>query len=135
MTEPLRDEITQWLTVAESDFHAYSMLALGESPPAIAVCFHCQQYIEKLLKAVLTLNGEEVPKTHDIRSLGIAASKYFPDIRTHIDDVADLTIYGVETRYPAVIEISDSEMKWAVKVATETGALLKKYLFKNLEGQ
>jgi len=132
MTEPLKDSIRQWLTVAENDFRAYTVLAADDTPPAIAVCFHCQQYVEKLLKAVLTLNGEEVPKTHDIRSLSIAASRYASDMRTLLDDAAELTVYGVETRYPAAIEVTEAEMKQAVKIATETGALLKKYLFSHL---
>lgn len=133
MTEPLKDDIKQWLTIAENDFRAYTILASEDMPPAIAVCFHCQQYVEKLLKAVLTLNGQETPKTHDIRTLSIAVGQYVPDMKTLIDNVAELTVYGVETRYPAVIEISDTEMKQAVKIATETGTLLKKYLFKNLK--
>jgi len=133
MTEPLKDSIRQWLTVAEDDLQAYKVLASEDAPPAIAVCFHCQQYVEKLLKAVLTLNGEEVPKTHDMRSLSIAASRYVPDMRTLIDDVSELTVYGVETRYPAAIEISDAEIKQAVKIASETGAVLKEYLTKSLK--
>lgn len=135
MTEPLNDKIGQWLTVAENDFRAYTLLAADDTPPAIAVCFHCQQYVEKLLKAVLTLNGEEVPKTHDIRSLSIAACRYIPAMRPLIDDAAELTIYGVETRYPAAIEVTETEMTQAVNVATETGILLKKYLFDHLKNE
>jgi HEPN domain-containing protein len=132
MTEPLKDDIRQWLTVAEDDFRAYTVLAADDAPPAMAVCFHCQQYIEKLLKAILTTNGEEVPKTHDLRSLSLAVSRYFPDILTLVDDVAELTVYGVETRYPAAMEISETEMTQTVKIATETGTRLKKYLLGRL---
>lgn len=133
MTKPNNDSIRQWLMVAEDDFRAYTVLAKDDTPPTIAVCFHCQQYIEKLLKAVLTLNGEESPKTHDLRSLSIATSRYAPEIRTLIDNISELTMYGVETRYPAAIEISIKEMQQAVQIATETGTLLKKYLFGRAE--
>ncbi|MHB0946371.1 MAG: HEPN domain-containing protein [Sedimentisphaerales bacterium] len=133
MTAPLKDDIKQWLVVAESDFRAYTILAGEDVPPAIAVCFHCQQYVEKLLKAVLTLNGIESPKTHDLRSLGISVCQYVADMKALIDKADELTIYGVETRYPAAVEISDTEMKQAVEIATEIGNVLKKYLFKNLK--
>jgi HEPN domain-containing protein len=133
MKEPINDSIRQWLTVAEDDFRAYTVLANDDMPPTIAVCFHCQQYIEKLLKAVLTLNGQESPKTHDLRSLSIAVSRYVPDMRPLIDDISELTMYGVETRYPAAMDISTKEMWQAVQTATEMGTLLKKYLFSHVE--
>ncbi|OHB55229.1 MAG: hypothetical protein A2Y07_11040 [Planctomycetes bacterium GWF2_50_10] len=132
MTDPLKDEIRRWITVAENDFRAYSILAAQDMPPAMAVSFHCQQYVEKLLKAVLTINGKEITKTHDIRSLSIAASQYIPSLKAFIDDAAELTIYGVETRYPTATEISDSEMREAVEIATKTGALLQEYLLRRL---
>jgi HEPN domain-containing protein len=131
MTEPLKDEIEQWLTIAESDFQAYKILASSDKPPTMEVCFHCQQYVEKLLKAVLTFNKEEIPKTHDLKNLAVAASQYVPEMKTLIDSIAELTIYGSKIRYPAIIQIGNAEMKQVIVVATEIGALLKKYLSQN----
>jgi HEPN domain-containing protein len=128
MTDPRKNNIHQWLTVAENDFQAYSILASESTPPTIAVVFHCQQYVEKLLKAVLTLNGEEITKTHDIRNLILAAMQYVPDLKSVVDEASELTIYGVETRYPGAIAISQDEMKEAVEIATKTGKLIKNYL-------
>jgi HEPN domain-containing protein len=131
MTEPIKDEIKQWLNAAESDFQAYKILASSDKPPTMEVCFHCQQYVEKLLKAVLTFNKLEIPKTHDLKSLAIATVQYIPEMKPLVDSVAELTIYGIRIRYPAMMDISLEEMKQVIGVATGIGTLLKKYLSQN----
>ena len=47
------------------------------------IAFHCQQAVEKYLKALLVRRQVEFPKTHDIAKLLV------------------LTPFGVEVRYPS----------------------------------
>jgi HEPN domain-containing protein len=54
----------EWLGKAEQDFLAASMLDPEATPGA--VCFHCQQCIEKYLKAALVRHGDKPRKTHDL---------------------------------------------------------------------
>jgi len=62
----LRELVLQWLEKAAADFDAAEQLsAQGGRFPEI-VGFHCQQAVEKYLKALLVRHQVEFPKTHDI---------------------------------------------------------------------
>ncbi len=69
MKDPIREAVKQWLAKAGSDWSTVEILMASEHCPTEAVCFHCQQYVEKILKALLTLKGIEAPKTHDLPGL------------------------------------------------------------------
>lgn len=63
--------VRKWLIKAMEDFMvAKHELNLSEEEIITsAVCFHCQQLVEKLLKAHLVLNNVKFPKTHDLKFL------------------------------------------------------------------
>lgn len=63
------EALRQWVTKAESDWQTVLILSAHEECPRDAVCFHCQQHVEKLLKGLLTLHGIEAPRTHNLRRL------------------------------------------------------------------
>lgn len=67
MNDQTREAVRQWREKAQSDWTAVEILLASERCPAETVCFHCQQFVEKLLKAFLTSHGIETPKTHDLR--------------------------------------------------------------------
>ena len=64
------------------------------------VGFHCQQTVEKYLKALLTFYQIEFPKTHVIRRLLILLGPVEPGIAEELDDANWLSPYGAEIRYP-----------------------------------
>ncbi|HGJ65477.1 TPA: HEPN domain-containing protein [bacterium] len=54
------DEIKEWLKVAEDDLISAKIL-LGNDPPIlVTACFHCQQAVEKSLKALLTWKDQRL---------------------------------------------------------------------------
>jgi hypothetical protein len=57
--------------------------------------FHCQQAVEKLLKAWLSLGGIAFPRTHDLRLLLQLVEDIDPQAATQFQDLEDLTDYGV----------------------------------------
>jgi len=115
----------QWIQKARSDWRTVEILQAEEECPADSVCFHCQQYVEKLLKAMLTKNGVEVPKTHDIRRLAQMAERFVPALSDIIERADKLTIYGVETRYPGrVFAAGPDQMRQAIEIAEEVGKLI-----------
>jgi len=66
-----------------------------------SICFHAQQFVEKYLKAYLSLKNIRVSKTHDIGFLieqCIKTDKEFENLKSI--SVEKLTIYAVEVRYP-----------------------------------
>jgi HEPN domain-containing protein len=67
--EVKRDLMRQWLSKAEEDLGAAEILISHKTSYLSAVGFHCQQAAEKFLKAWLTFNQIEFPKTHDLGAL------------------------------------------------------------------
>jgi len=123
--EGTRESVRQWLTKANSDWDAVEILQNSPRCPTDVVCFHCQQYVEKLLKSLLTLHGVEAPKTHDLRRLTQLAVPFLPEIATLSDAADALTIHGVQTRYPDDYrEIDSKEMEEMVTAARAFGEIL-----------
>ena len=65
------------------------------------VAFHCQQAVEKHLKALLVRRQIEFPKTHDIAKLLDRVATVDASTAESLRDADALTPFGVETRYPS----------------------------------
>ena len=117
MSDPVEEFTKQWLTKAREDWDVVQILLGDDNPPTSAVCFHCQQCVEKLIKAILTRHAVEFPKTHDIERLIKLTGDLVPRLDSLLPLAQKLTVYGVDTRYPADIKIvSPSEMKEIVEI-------------------
>ena len=65
--EALYRIVSEWVRKAENDLiSAKHLLTLRENQPTDSICFHAQQCAEKYLKALLTFQGIDFTKTHDI---------------------------------------------------------------------
>ncbi len=125
MNEKTREAVRQWLAKAQSDWDAVEILTASKRCPNETVCFHCQQFVEKLLKAILTQNGIEAPKTHDLRRLIQLAQPFAPELSLLVDVSDELTVHGVETRYPGEWrKIKKSEMKRVVDLTKRFSDIL-----------
>lgn len=129
MKDERSDAVRSWLAKAQSDWRTVDILLQNHESPSDAVCFHCQQLVEKLLKAVLTVHSVEAPRTHDLRRLVQLAAPFAPDLVPLVDRADSLTVYGVETRYPGEwSEIDAEEVRAAVELAREFRDLLVRKL-------
>lgn len=125
MSDETDESVRQWRAKAQSDWTAVEILLASEQCPADMVCFHCQQFVEKLLKAILTRHGIEAPKTHDLRRLIQLAEPYAPELSQLADASDTLTIHGVETRYPGDWrQVTSEEMKESVELSRKFGEIL-----------
>lgn len=125
MKDETREAVRQWRAKAQSDWNTVEILRSSERCPADVVCFHCQQFVEKLLKALLTRYGVESPKTHDVRRLIQLAEPFAPELSRFSDASDTLTVHGVETRYPGDwVEIDRGEMEAVVTLARDLGDAL-----------
>jgi HEPN domain-containing protein len=125
MNEKNREAVRQWLVKAQSDWDTVEILVESKRCPTDTVCFHCQQFVEKLLKAILTQNDVEAPKTHDLRRLIQLAQPFAPELSLLADISDELTVHGVETRYPGEWrKIKKSEMKRMVDLTKRFGDIL-----------
>jgi len=112
MNETVEEFYKQWLTKAQEDWDTVEILIAQENPPKGAVCFHCQQCIEKLLKAILVREQIEFPKTHDIGRLIELVRDYVPGVTEFLLLAKKLSVHGVDSRYPdEAIEVSTADMK------------------------
>ena len=66
MDENTRNVVERWIMKAENDLRTAESVLQVSNPIADTACFHAQQCVEKLLKAVLTTKG-----THDWKAQGV----------------------------------------------------------------
>lgn len=112
----MKEEIVlRWLRKAGNDLKVVERLIDFEDAPKDMLCFHCQQTIEKYLKAYLTWADVRVGKTHDLETilnLCIEKDKQFETLDK--GKISKLTIYATQIRYPEEeVEVSTEEMKEA----------------------
>jgi HEPN domain-containing protein len=91
-----------WLKKANNDLKNAEIIlaAQTEWPPLDTVCFHCQQAVEKFLKAYLVYHGEKFPFTHNLADL-VAICTRVDETFSNIQRRAEtLTPFAVEIRYP-----------------------------------
>lgn len=91
-------EVRRWLEKAEHD-RLTAQAALAQSPPITdTAAFHCQQAVEKQLKAYLTWRERDFEKTHDLRALLEFCADDDPAFLEQRDEVEPLTAYAVRFR-------------------------------------
>ncbi|TCO10756.1 HEPN domain-containing protein [Natronoflexus pectinivorans] len=105
MNKATVDYIKQWLIKANEDLLVVEKLTESEIVATSSVCFHCQQAVEKFLKAYLIANGVEIKKTHNIEFLLSECSDFDKDF-INIDP-KELSDFGVDARYPGDMYIPD----------------------------
>jgi len=122
--------VLRWLQKAESDIKVVKYVLEMDEPPTDAICFHCQQAIEKYLKAFLTYHNVRVKKTHDLGILlemCLEIDKEFESM--DIDKIASLTPFAVELRYPDEIYTPTiNECKDSLKLALTVKEIVLKKL-------
>ena len=57
---------TEWLTKARDDLTTVGLLRVFDEYPAVVACFHCQQAVEKSLKAFLAARDIPFLYRHDL---------------------------------------------------------------------
>lgn len=124
------DIVLRGIGKADNDLKAVKYLLAVEDAPLDVVSFHCQQAVEKYLKAYLTWVDVRVGKTHDLASiLNLCIEKDEEFEKLDREKISKLTIYAVEIRYPEeYIETSPEEVKAFYKLAKEVRELVMKRL-------
>ena len=127
MSDEMKLYVKQWIDKAEEDLVVVNQLMTMEYPPKGAVGFHCQQSVEKFLKAFLLFHEVDIPKTHNIEYLLEIAKKFNTEFG--LIDPGNLTDYGVEVRYPGdFLEPSSIELTFFIEVVEKVKNLSLKGL-------
>jgi HEPN domain-containing protein len=96
-----RPDVLEWITKSEQDYQTAVVMARKRKVPVPDVVgFHCQQCIEKYLKALLVLKKLDFPKTHDLLDLLSILIENEPLLDVLKPDLRILNPFSVQFRYP-----------------------------------
>ncbi len=116
MNKATREFVIQWMKKADEDLLVVKKLTEFEMVALSSVCFHCQQAVEKYLKAYLISNGKEIKKTHNIEFL-LSECEDFDSEFAEIDP-KNVSDFGVEIRYPGdLYSPSEKETNEYIEIA------------------
>ena len=121
----LEDLVSEWTQRGDADLAAAIFLRSMRPQPLEIIAFHCQQTVEKYLKAYLVSKGEEPDKTHDIGILIRRAEGFDPEFASLSSSCVALTDYAVKVRYPGASVIDEKTVAQAIAIADEAIAFVK----------
>ena len=110
--------LLKWISKADGDLKVaeHEMAVVESERVTDAICFHCQQAIEKYLKAFLVFKNVDFGKTHNLEFLREKCAQIDSDFKTL--DFGDISFYAVEVRYPDNFYIpSEEEANFSIKTA------------------
>ena len=112
------DIVAEWLEIANADLDvAQYLFARPVHKQLEIICYHCQQSVEKSLKAFLCANDVEIPKVHAVSVICHQCSDINPAFSDFIKTCEILEVYATQTRYPSRIELDEPIAKQALTQA------------------
>ncbi|MBN2634926.1 MAG: HEPN domain-containing protein [Prolixibacteraceae bacterium] len=116
----LADDITQWICKGDHDLGTAKITYLHIPEYIDTVTFHCQQAVEKYLKAYLIFQSTAFKFSHDLIYLLDLISQKDSDFENYYDTVSELQGYAVEIRYPnETVFLSNEKVENAMRLAKE----------------
>lgn len=114
----------RWIAKADEDLAAAERLLAIDDSLASVVCFHSQQAVEKLLKALLVVSRVPFARTHDViqlvQMLPVTLASPIP-----LAELAPLNRYAVEARHPIGEEpLTGDEARSAIDIARRLRAFV-----------
>jgi HEPN domain-containing protein len=112
------DLISEWLEFSKDDYIVARHLYEDIRPRQLNIsAYHCAQCVEKVLKSFLIAHDIDPVHTHDLDMLRAKCSEIDAGFDRYKDECLDLTEYGIQTRYPGMRDIIDSDVAAAIKNA------------------
>jgi len=101
-----------WRVLAERDITVADYLAATMKPvPSEIIAFHCQQAVEKYLKGVLVILGEDPPYIHDLDRLCKTAEKYRSSFSSISSLCTTINYFSSQPRYDRGVDLSEEDMR------------------------
>jgi HEPN domain-containing protein len=113
---PEEKEVRRWLEKARNDWSAARKIFTPDCVELDTAAFHCQQAVEKTLKAYLVSQGINFEKVHDLGRLLDHCASADAEFESLRDAVEPLTLYAVAFRYPGPAEPARQDVESALRV-------------------
>ena len=128
----VRSDYQDWIRMAQDDLLAMERLIPYGYTPYNVVCYHAQQYAEKIVKAKILELGGDFNYIHDIVVL-LADFVKTPQIIQARKYAQILNIYAIRSRYPVDVPFEADEVlaEEAFRMATAFPELLNGARLKN----
>ena len=129
----MRKQFEDWIEFADRDLHAAEIMVNEDHSLTNIAAFHCQQAIEKYMKAFLVENNVPLVRIHDL----IKLNEMIVEIKDLGFDEGKLNTINevyIETRYPGGLGLlpcgmpTDKQAKEFVEYAKEVRTIIEKEL-------
>lgn len=118
MTKASRKIIAAWIEKGDHDLGSAKVIFQYIPEYFDTIAFHCQQAVEKYLKALLIFHEIDFQRTHDLPYLLELLSRKIKVDSEHFDKAIILDGFAVEIRYPNLtINLSKEELQEAIEIA------------------
>ncbi len=109
-----------WIEKADHDLGSAKVIYLHLPDYFDTIAFHCQQAVEKYIKAILFFNEIEFQRSHDlIYLLELLSGKIEIDDRWYKIAVT-LNNFSVQIRYPnTIIKLTKEEIESSIQIAED----------------
>ncbi|HCE59006.1 MAG TPA: DNA-binding protein [Prolixibacteraceae bacterium] len=112
------DIIKQWIIKGDHDLGTAKVTYMHIPEYLDTVTFHCQQAVEKYLKAFLIYQSATFRFTHDLVYLIDLITQKDSDFESYYDIVSEMQGYAVEVRYPnEIVFLSKEKVEYSILVA------------------
>lgn len=110
--------IKQWIEKGDHDLGTAKITYLHIPEYLDTVTFHCQQAVEKYLKAYLIFQSITFRFTHDLIYLLELIIQKDSDFNNYYDTISELQGYAIEIRYPnEMIFLSNEKVEKAIQIS------------------
>lgn len=118
--------IIDWISKAETDMKCAKILFEHDGGND-AVAFHCQQAIEKALKAIILYLFSVLESGHSLLYLCKKVITKLPQFSAYLEGCIFVNQYYIETRYPNEnpVTVSDDEAQKCLKYAEDVLCAVK----------
>ena len=114
------EEIKEWIEKADHDLGSAKIIYLHLPDYFDTIAFHCQQSVEKYIKAILIYYKIDFIKSHDLVYLLDLLSRKIEIDELKFKKAFTLNNFGVQIRYPnKIIKLSKDEIETAIQISEE----------------
>ncbi len=120
----------KWLDFAEEDQQVVELLWSQDSTLFRTICFHAQQYVEKILKGIIDNKTQKPPRIHDINALVEKCTELGVAIPLNETEILFLSSIYIDVRYPPDVGLlpSGEPLKSDADLAVNTVRKLRKWV-------